>query len=47
MVFMVAAYMFIWLAVFIFVISMVRRQAGIQKELAVLEALSDEKQEKP
>ena len=33
MTFMVAAYLVIWLAVFIFLMSMVRRQSNLQREI--------------
>ena len=39
MAFMVAAYLIIWLAAFVFVLSMVRRQANLQREIAVLRNL--------
>ena len=40
--YMVAAYLIIWGASFAFILSMVRRQANIQREIAVLkEALAE------
>lgn len=43
MVYMVAGYLIIWLASFALIISMVLRQAGLEKELQALkEARNDE-----
>jgi CcmD family protein len=39
MAYMVAAYLIIWLAAFVFILSMVRRQASLQREIAVLQDL--------
>jgi CcmD family protein len=43
MTYMVAAYLIIWGASFVFIFSMVRRQANIQRELAALKELINEK----
>jgi CcmD family protein len=37
--FMVAAYLVIWLASFAFIISMVRRQGSLQREISALREL--------
>lgn len=44
MTFMVAAYLVIWLAAFVFIFSMVRRQSGLQREIAALQELLKDKQ---
>lgn len=41
---MVAAYLVIWLAAFVFIIGMVRRQAGIQREIAALRELVQDRE---
>ena len=41
--YMIAAYLIIWGASFAFILSMVRRQANIQRELATLRELTSEK----
>jgi CcmD family protein len=41
--FMVAAYLVIWLASFAFIISMVRRQANLQREISALRELVQER----
>jgi CcmD family protein len=43
MAFMVAAYLVIWLAVFLFLISMVRRQSNLQREISALREMSQER----
>lgn len=45
MTFMVAAYLIIWLASFVFIISMMRRQNGLQHEIAALRQLVDDQDE--
>lgn len=40
--FMVAAYLIIWLAVFAFLLSMVRRQSSLQREISALRELVQE-----
>lgn len=40
--FMVAAYLIIWLAVFAFLLSMVRRQSTLQREISALRELVQE-----
>jgi CcmD family protein len=42
MAFMVGAYLVIWLASFAFIISMVRRQGTLQREIAALRELMQE-----
>ncbi len=42
MTYMVAAYGVIWLASFAFILSMVRRQANLQREIAALRELVQE-----
>ena len=45
MAFMVAAYLIIWAAAFVFIFLMVRKQATIQREIAALrELLADRKE---
>jgi CcmD family protein len=39
MAFMVAAYLIIWLAAFIFILSIVRRQSTLQREISSLREL--------
>jgi CcmD family protein len=39
---MVAAYLVIWLAVFIFLLIMVRRQSNLQREISALRELTQE-----
>ena len=46
MTYMVAAYLVIWLAVFIFLLSMVRRQSNLQREIAALRELTQESEGK-
>lgn len=46
MAFMVAAYLIIWAAAFAFIFLMMRRQAGIQQEIAALRELLNEKKER-
>jgi CcmD family protein len=41
--FMVAAYLIIWLAVFAFLISMVRRQSSLQREISSLREQLDDR----
>lgn len=43
MAFMVAAYLVIWLAVFVFLISMMRRQSNLQREISALREVSHER----
>lgn len=43
MAFMVAAYLIIWLAAFVFIFSMVRRQSALQREIAALRELLQDK----
>ena len=43
MAFMVAAYLIIWLAVFAFLISMVRRQSTLQREISSLREQLEER----
>ncbi len=43
MLFMVAAYLVIWLASFVFIISMVRRQGALQREISALRELMQER----
>ena len=45
MAFMVAAYLIIWLASFVFIISMVRRQSHLQREIATLKELMHDQDE--
>lgn len=47
MAFMVAAYLVIWLVAFVFILSMVRRQAKLQREIAALKELVKEKEARP
>jgi CcmD family protein len=44
MAFMIAAYLVIWLVAFVFILSMVRRQANLQREIAALKELMKEKE---
>lgn len=46
MAFMVAAYLVIWLASFVFIFSMVQRQRTIQKEIAALSELAKEREDR-
>lgn len=43
MAFMVAAYLVIWLAAFVFILSMVRRQGALQREISALRELVQER----
>jgi CcmD family protein len=43
MAFMIAAYLVIWLAVFVFLLSMVRRQSNLQREIAALRELAQDR----
>jgi len=43
MAFMIAAYLVIWLAVFVFVFSMLRRERGLESEIAALKEVAGEK----
>jgi CcmD family protein len=43
MTFMVAAYLVIWLAAFVFILSMMRRQSNLQREISALRELSQER----
>lgn len=43
MAFMVAAYLVIWLASFIFILTMVRRQSTLQREIASLREQLEER----
>ncbi len=43
MAFMVAAYLVIWLAAFVFILSMARRQSNLQREISALRELSQER----
>lgn len=45
MIFMVAAYLIIWLAAFIFILSMMQRQRSIQQEITSLRELAREREE--
>ncbi len=45
MIFMVAAYLIIWLAAFVFIFSMMQRQRSIQQEIAALRELAREREE--
>ncbi len=45
MAFMVAAYLIIWLAAFVFIFSMMQRQRSIQQEIAALRELTREREE--
>jgi CcmD family protein len=44
MAFMVAAYLIIWLAAFVFIFSMVRRQSTLQREIASLREIAKERE---
>ena len=44
MVYMVAAYLVIWAVSFVFIFSIVRRQAGLQREIKALQEALQEKQ---
>ena len=44
MTYMVAAYLVIWLAAFVFILSMVRRQSTLQREIAALQELAQERE---
>lgn len=46
MAYMIAGYMIIWVASFVFIFSMVRRQASIERELAALKDAVGEKRER-
>ncbi len=46
MAFMVAAYLVIWLASFAFIISMVRRQSTLQREISSLRELLQDRTRK-
>jgi len=41
--YMIAAYLVIWGASFVFILSMVRRQANLRREISTLKELADEK----
>jgi CcmD family protein len=41
---MIAAYLVIWLAVFVFVFLMMRRQRAVENEIAALKEIANEKQ---
>jgi CcmD family protein len=43
MAFMVAAYLVIWLASFIFILTMVRRQSNLQREISSLREQLDDR----
>lgn len=43
MTFMIAAYLIIWLAAFGFIISMMRRQSTLQREISALRELLQER----
>lgn len=43
MAFMIAAYLVIWLAAFVFIFSMVHRQSGLQREISAMRELLKEK----
>lgn len=43
MTFMVAAYLIVWLAAFVFIISMARRQSNLQREISALRELLQER----
>jgi CcmD family protein len=43
MAFMIGAYMVIWLAVFVFVFTMMRRERGLEAEIAALQEMASEK----
>lgn len=44
MAYMIAGYLIIWLAVFAFVLSLVRRQSNLQREITALKELLAERQ---
>jgi len=46
MAFMIAAYLIIWLAAFVFIFSMVRRQSGLQREISALRELVQERDDR-
>ena len=46
MAFMVAAYLIIWAAAFAFIFLMMRRQAGLQKEISALREMMVDKKER-
>lgn len=46
MAFMVGAYLVIWLAAFVFILSMVRRQSNLQREITALRELAQEREGK-
>ena len=46
MAYMIAAYLIIWAAAFGFIITMVRRQSGIQNEIAALRELVADRKER-
>jgi CcmD family protein len=43
MTYLAAAYLVIWLASFVFILSMVRRQSNLQREINALRELSQER----
>ena len=45
MAFMIAAYLIIWAAAFVFIILMVRKHANIQREIASLREMMTDKKE--
>ena len=46
MAFMVAAYLIVWLAAFVFIFSMMQRQRNLQKEITALQELAKEREER-
>jgi len=44
MIYMVLAYMVIWAAIFVFLLSMIQRQAHLQREIAALKELAQERE---
>ncbi len=46
MAYMVAAYLIIWLASFVFIFSMVRRQSALQREISSLRELAQERDDR-
>ena len=46
MAFMVAAYLIVWLAAFVFIFSMMQRQRSLQKEITALQELAKEREER-
>ncbi len=43
MTYMIAAYLVIWVVTFVFVLSMVRRQVNLRKELATIKETAQQK----